>query len=144
MEGPIYPKAYSNSQIDASGHYVCPFCRTQTTSDREDIGWVRCPMIYNKPIGLACCTDFQGVALSEHFETHSYYALFTEAANITGQEVITLRQICLDHQEEVAKEKMENLADKSENTQLEQHLIENYSRLITEIKRIKTNSGFDL
>lgn len=62
-----------------------------------DTGWVPCPMVDDGMICLGCCLDFQSVARSEVFDTHSHND-FPSVAKDKGVSVDSLRQMCIKHQ----------------------------------------------
>lgn len=84
----------------SGGHITCPSCHSQTTRDREDIGWVRCPIL-NRFVCLGCCLDIAVVCASRDFEGHSFIGDVERVARVAGLLVTDARLICLRHQLEL-------------------------------------------
>lgn len=101
MFGHVVPPVLTRPNTSQAGPYRCPLCEAQTTAGPADPGWVRCPMIGEKPICLGCCIDHQKPARAEHFEDHPLYYLFEELARSERQPIETLRRTCLGHQLEL-------------------------------------------
>lgn len=100
----VTPNEKTNIEVKTEGHYLCPTCQAQSTASEVEIGWVSCPMIAGKDICVGCCIDFQVVASSENFETHSMFDEFLKLANKYRKSPHTLRIICLNHQIELGKD----------------------------------------
>jgi hypothetical protein len=99
----IIPPKLTGAQVDPKGTYQCPLCRSQTSADPVDTGWVRCPMLDERAICLGCCVDYQAVARAEEFERHPFRDLFNDAARVTGRSIDEVRRRCLEHQAAILK-----------------------------------------
>ncbi|MGE5603663.1 MAG: hypothetical protein ACM30E_11470 [Nitrososphaerales archaeon] len=116
------PELIPAREVDPFGAYVCPLCRTQTTGDEVDSGWVRCPMLDDAFIDLGCCLDYQPVARSADFAAHPFRELFDETAWLTGKEVATLRSRCLEHQASIVQEDLSGKVAQRTKRELERLL----------------------
>ena len=70
----------------------------QTSADKEDIGWIACPMMDGQIICMGCCFDYEGTARSRDFDDHPAHEDFVKLTGRTGRDIATLRLICLRHQ----------------------------------------------
>ncbi len=105
------PKYISAREVVPSGSYVCPLCKEQTTSDSADTGWAFCPMVSNSAICLGCCLDHQKVAASSDFDQHPFWGLFHELSKRANISISILRQTCLEHQEAIVRERLDEYTD---------------------------------
>ncbi len=110
----VLPKVFQASQVSESLSYLCPICRTQSTLDAVDTGWVMCPLLQDEFICLGCCIDLQKPARAADFESHPLAYLFQDLATQTSQNISTLRRICLFHQQSLLYETDHALAARIE------------------------------
>src|SRR5688572_19967927 len=95
------PDLVDPQDINLPKNYICPLCEAQSVADKDSTGWVLCPMLENQAICLGCCLDHQAVARSFDFDGHPYRDLFDNVSQLSGKPVVTLRQICLQHQSDI-------------------------------------------
>ncbi len=91
--------------------YACPTCRHQTYPSKNDTGWVRCPLVRNRPICLGCCLDIQGAARSDEFSIHPDKRIFDKLTRSENKPIVRLRLICLDHQLQLVDKKLSEADD---------------------------------
>lgn len=114
------PKYVPSRELDRAAGYVCPLCEVQSTSSEPDIGWVYCPMLDDSPICLGCCIDHQTVARSDDFDGHAYRNLFDDVSQSTGEDVLSLRRVCLQHQESIVTESLDDCTEEAAREELAQ------------------------
>ena len=107
----VVPPVIRGIEVDPTGRYVCPLCRSQRTDERPDTGWVSCPLVHDQIICLGSCFDFQAAARSSEFETHFDRPLFEKLAQETRHGEQSLRAICLRHQLQIIDDRLLSRAD---------------------------------
>ena len=105
------PPVVRGLEVDPTGRYLCPLCRSQRTGERPDTGWVSCPLVRGQMVCLGSCFDFQAAARSSEFETHFDRPLFEKLAQETRQGEQSLRAICLRHQLQIIDSRLLSRAD---------------------------------
>lgn len=94
--------------LNEQGPTVCPYCKSQSTSDLgADIGWVEGPIKHTPPrfICVGCCEDIYSTCAADDFEKHPYYSLVQEASAIEGITVTQFRYECLKQQIHIAQQR---------------------------------------
>lgn len=119
----------SGQEVDPSGQYKCPLCVVQTTADVEDTGWIQCPMLNKETICMGCCYDFQITARSDDFEAHPAREDFDRLTQRSGKDVRLLRQVCLQHQENMTTDALERGGSPRFARDMQEHLFEIRERL---------------
>lgn len=95
------PKKFSSTDIPDHEGYHCPVSEISTSDKNEK--WVYCPMV-EQFICYGACLDLQAIATAREFENHPFVDDFYKLSSYTNLNVVELRKICLNHQEEILNE----------------------------------------
>lgn len=108
----------------------CPYCKSQSTLDFDDIGWVPGPVNSQSYICLGCCEDIYSVCASDEYNTNPYRDLVDEAARVEGVSTRDFRIKCIEQQIDAGHERV--AAGETEDFK---QRISRLVRLLNELKR---------
>jgi len=109
----VFPERLTDEQVRqiVGRDWTCPWCRAESTHENrpEYGGWVYTPLRRHEPrfICLGCCDDIYSTCARPDFESHPYYDYVAEAAEIEGMDVSVFRLLCIRHQVELGKRKLQ-------------------------------------
>jgi hypothetical protein len=104
------PRRYAATELGMKQDAACALCGGRELDPEIPQDWVRCPMVRDRPIGLGCCLDYQGVARAQDFESDALRDLFETLSRRTNQSVAVLRLQCLRHQRQIVSERLPTAA----------------------------------